>query len=135
MSSRRQATQLHCATADGSDRPIGNGRPTFPAYRAFNVIAARRACPPPARRGVGIFRSSGRRRGVDVLGKVAAGAETDGAGESDAAEELAAAEEGAVQRAPSMRPVPSNSTADGSLRPGCGQFFGRVSRAAVVDSV
>jgi hypothetical protein len=45
------------------------------------------------------------------------------------------AEEGAVQRAPSMRPVPSNSTADGSLRPGCGQFFGRVSRAAVVDSV
>jgi hypothetical protein len=46
---------------------------------------------PPARRGVGIFRSSGRRRGVDVFGKVASGAETDGAGVSDAAEELAAA--------------------------------------------
>ena len=66
--------------------------------------------------------------------RLQAAAETDGAGESDAAEELAAAEEGAVQ-APSIRPVPSNSTVDGSLRPGCGQFFGRVSRAAVVDSV
>jgi hypothetical protein len=67
--------------------------------------------------------------------RLQAGAETDGSGESDAAEELAAAEESAIQRAPSMRPVPSNSTADGSLRPGCGRFFGRVSHAAVVDSV
>jgi hypothetical protein len=42
MSSRPQATQLHCATADGSDRPIGNGRTTFPAYRAFNVMETSR---------------------------------------------------------------------------------------------
>ena len=38
---------------------------------AFNVIDARRGCQPPARRGLGISRSSGRRRGVDVFGKVA----------------------------------------------------------------
>jgi hypothetical protein len=49
----------------------------------------------PARRGVGIFRIS--RRGIDVFGKVAGDAETDGAGVSDAAEKLSAAEEGAVQ--------------------------------------